>query len=550
MLFLAVASEPSSAAIMNITHSNFKSFAQRHDAVLYLFTAPWCTHCHDLQPEYEALLPLLPQLIPLARIDAGADKGLMDRFDVIDNLPALVLHRKGKRGKTREIKYQGEHKAPRIAAFVSDQMGDAMATLSSAAELTAFLGQSAAGKGTLEVRVVAFFSSAEDEEMDDFKEAAEAAQDKRGDIPMRWGVSTSAELLKAHQGPQGWFWSTPAVALFLGTASPLPHVRTLELDASTEPILQWVEANCIPPVQQLTPLNFEMYASLKLPMLLLFLRPPSTSKQNRRLVAELEKAASHFPKALTFVWVDGVKYQDRLLSLGLPASKLPALAINSMDQQRYPYPHHKGITATKIREFCKQFLMDKLRPLPPNEGAASPGPGAPSPQKDTPWGPISTGNIVELSDSSWGEVTGSSVHEVMVLLYKSVGCEDCESLTKYYQRVAGRFEELNMTSVVISQLDVSTNAVPPHVTVDRLPMIIMLPAKSKHPPYITFIGVAKPKQLMEFVQSHASSPLTLPVNPHLTREQHKAWLVQTAELRERKAKQAKEAEEKEQKEEL
>ena len=45
-----------------------------------------------------------------------------------------------------------------------------------------------------------------------------------------------------------------------------------------------------------------------------------------------------------------------------------------------------------------------------------------------------------------------------------------------------------------------------------------------------FDGKARPKELMYFVQRHASRSIELPPNPHLTRDQHVMWKVQVADL--------------------
>ena len=54
-------------------------------------------------------------------------------------------------------------------------------------------------------------------------------------------------------------------------------------------------------------------------------------------------------------------------------------------------------------------------------------------------------------------------------------------------------------------------------------MVLALPARRKEPPYSKFDGRAHPKELMYFLQRHATKAVDLPPNPHLTREQQEAW---------------------------
>ena len=49
-------------------------------------------------------------------------------------------------------------------------------------------------------------------------------------------------------------------------------------------------------------------------------------------------------------------------------------------------------------------------------------------------------------------------------------------------------------------------------------------------PFSFFDGKVRPKEMMYFLQRHATSAFELPPNPHLSREQHELWKVQVAEL--------------------
>ena len=55
-------------------------------------------------------------------------------------------------------------------------------------------------------------------------------------------------------------------------------------------------------------------------------------------------------------------------------------------------------------------------------------------------------------------------------------------------------------------------------------------ARAQEAPFSFFDGKARPKEMMYFLQRHATYAFELPPNPHLTREQHEMWKVQVAEL--------------------
>ena len=52
----------------------------------------------------------------------------------------------------------------------------------------------------------------------------------------------------------------------------------------------------------------------------------------------------------------------------------------------------------------------------------------------------------------------------------------------------------------------------------------------QEPPFALFDGKGRPKDMMYFLQKHATHRFELPPNPHLSREQHTMWKEQVAEL--------------------
>ena len=63
-----------------------------------------------------------------------------------------------------------------------------------------------------------------------------------------------------------------------------------------------------------------------------------------------------------------------------------------------------------------------------------------------------------------------------------------------------------------------------------LPLLLMLPARRKEPPFSLFHGRARTKEMLFFAQQHATHRFELPPNPHLTREQQDAWVEQVGAM--------------------
>ena len=123
--------------------------------------------------------------------------------------------------------------------------------------------------------------------------------------------------------------------------------------------------------------------------------------------------------------------------------------------------------------------------------------------------------------------------DVLVQLYSAAGCEPCASIVPYYNKVAERLHALGVTTALAARLDVKAHGLPralSSVRVHNLPTIIVLPARRKQPPHSLFHGSARPKELLYFLQAHASYRFELPPNPHLTREQHTMWKEQVQQL--------------------
>jgi len=76
------------------------------------------------------------------------------------------------------------------------------------------------------------------------------------------------------------------------------------------------------------------------------------------------------------------------------------------------------------------------------------------------------------------------------------------------------------------------HAVPPSLPLplDSLPLVAMLPAADKEPPFRLLEGELRPRRLMYFAQHHATHKFRLPENPHLDREQNRMWHEQVAQL--------------------
>ena len=92
--FVAVAKK---TEVLQLTAANFDQSMAKKNAMMVEFYAPWCGHCKQLAPEYEAANK---QLVAegyvghFAKVDGSAEQGLLQAFGV-NSFPSLLMFKEG-----------------------------------------------------------------------------------------------------------------------------------------------------------------------------------------------------------------------------------------------------------------------------------------------------------------------------------------------------------------------------------------------------------------------------------------------------------------------
>jgi len=109
------------AHVVDLTDKNFKEFIENNEKVLVKFYAPWCPHCVEMAPEYEAAS------------DKAEGKGLHMKFGRVDStvheavttlhhiqgFPTVKYFFKGK-----PTEYYGERDQNSLLAFCQEHEND------------------------------------------------------------------------------------------------------------------------------------------------------------------------------------------------------------------------------------------------------------------------------------------------------------------------------------------------------------------------------------------------------------------------------------------
>eukprot|EP00386_Alphamonas_edax_P012965 GDKI01040211.1.p1 GENE.GDKI01040211.1~~GDKI01040211.1.p1 ORF type:complete len:309 (-),score=74.63 GDKI01040211.1:316-1242(-) len=288
-------------------------------------------------------------------------------------------------------------------------------------------------------------------------------------------------------------------------------------------------------------------------------------------------------------YVDGKTYGHRMVSLGLSAHTLPALAFNSqMSHKLLTWQPNGSNVETKdlgnelnldvILNLLHRFMGGDRQKVVKSAPAAAP---KPVPQRDMKKGeqrhiPDLDVQTIEqrlrfvtaVDDRTFESVVMDESKDVLVYFYSSAGethvptariengesqwvytCELCLKGAIFFNRCAERFSELGISSVVIAKMDINKHQPPINMQINELPKILFFPAFDKSPPHRQFTGHLKVPNIMQFVETHASIKFTLPELPHLDEIEKKAYWEQKKQMDENRRKmEEKQREEKEKKE--
>lgn len=220
-----------------------------------------------------------------------------------------------------------------------------------------------------------------------------------------------------------------------------------------------------------------------------------------------------------------------------------------------PYISSLPVNKDTLLQFCANFLNGKLRSkedaaemakkalsaaLPVNQKnkvARKERKGAPRQEQgiSEQFGDGKPGDsaVFQLTASNFEEWALSDDKDV-VIMFHAESCEPCAHFAVYFKRMAQRFAELAIPTLLIARMDV-TNETPPadlRFPLANLPLVALLPAGAKQPPWQLYSGVGKMGPMMKWIQAHAAAPFDLPSLPHLNDKNAELYKQQVREREE------------------
>lgn len=146
--------EAQPSAVVTATKDNFETLLDENEMVLVKFYAPWCGHCKQMAPHYEAAAVKLKEKgskVVLAKVDATQEGELADKHGV-RGYPTLKFFR-----KKVATEYSGGRTEEKIVEWVESMTGPALITVEGEVEdklkeddaKVAFVGEFKAAEGDL-----------------------------------------------------------------------------------------------------------------------------------------------------------------------------------------------------------------------------------------------------------------------------------------------------------------------------------------------------------------------------------------------------------------
>jgi len=428
------------------TGSNFDEVKAQSDFVLMEFYAPWCGHCKKLAPEYEKAAEELKEddRFTLAKIDCTDDdnRSVCSKYGV-SGYPTLKVFTKDSEEPSA---YEQARNADAIVKFLKKQTEPAFKEISSQEDFDAFIGQNLA---------IAAVVSGDDKEA--FIETAKALRND----DYYWAIVDESlqkdKIVMYHEHDAK---------------------KTVFNDDVTKEALSKFALNAsFPLVGEIGPENYGKYMDRELPLFWFFVDPSDETKA----IEAAAKAAPDFAGQLSFVKLDGVKWEQHAKSMGVKGT--PGLCI-SEGRKNYVFDKD-ALNAEDIKAFAKGVLDGSVKPHLKSQEIPEQDPDS---------------NVVTLVGKNFEKEVFESGKDVFVEFY-APWCGHCKNLAPKWELLADEFAHAD--SVVIAKVDATENDTPAEI--QGFPTLIFYPAGNKEG--IKYEGEREVEGLAKYVRGKATQPI-------------------------------------------
>jgi protein disulfide isomerase len=251
-----------------------------------------------------------------------------------------------------------------------------------------------------------------------------------------------------------------------------PEEATIEFDFFSETgftderVELWLRAAAWPAVGAVSPSNFAEYQARNLPFAWVVLPGPARTPVNEDdeeaeeptalPMTEAQKAANKATidavrgaaleqlGKVAFIHLDGTRFADHAETLGVDASRLPALAItNHTTREKWVFqPSASEFTAAAVQSWVAKWAAGGVKPYLRSQ---------PAPEKPAP-----RGEVLELVGTTFTETVFGGKEDMFVMFY-APWCGHCKAAKPVWVELARKLADT--TGIRIAQIDATANDV-------------------------------------------------------------------------------------------
>lgn len=394
---------PQENGVYVLGSSNFDSFIGSQDYVLVEFYAPWCGHCKNLAPEYEAAAKDLGSKVALAKVDATQNEQLATRYGV-EGFPTLFWFINGQ--SSQPIPYGGGRTKDTIISWINRQTLTALPTISSQAELDQII------KASADSPVVVQFGGETNSVLLD--------------------AAKSSEIVQIYLVPtESVFGGNSGVVLYRSHGEPVRSDETF----TAESFDAWVNQNGFPAV-----VEFSQNAIQRLQEKdLIVIAVDSYTDGKKQPLIDVLTAASNGRNQYGWLYSDTAVLGRGIVSAGASGNVYPtAVAVSFTTGLQIAYDENLPFTPENLGKWVDGVLTGETKPFRKSE---------PAPANND-------GPVTILVASNFADYVNPS--KPAFVEYYAPWCGHCKSLAPVWDQLGEAFKG---SAVVIGKIDATANFV-------------------------------------------------------------------------------------------
>jgi len=310
-MFPLALSTLAAAEVHTLGQDNFADFIEKNENVLVKFFAPWCGHCKNMAPAYEAASDIADKAgkVKFVEVDVTEHKEIGDKYEV-KGFPTIKYFTKG-----QVVDYEGARDEQSFLNYIDMMTSDAITKVASMA----------AAKAEKPEGAVAFVGTFE-------KDSAEFKKFE--------GIASANRLIGKYYHVEG----------SANTVTVVREDGEVELKVSDSDLLAKMKMEKLPLFGDISGETFGGYMETGLDMIWY----AGTVEDKVKVEAEIKKVAQEFRGKYNFVFIDSATFARQIDGmLGVTEDQLPKLVKTQDGPGKFIM--NESVTSSNIAAWIKKI---------------------------------------------------------------------------------------------------------------------------------------------------------------------------------------------------